>query len=394
MKRKYWALAIIFSLLTLIGCTPYYFYLKSGDLTHENWLASVYRSPDVWMRGADHWFLTGDPNETEVAHRRLGPNGGISTTMVNVPGFTCIKAKGDFQLQIFGTRGHNSAYLYGPSEALKNVTVTMQGNTLVINQIKPLPCMGKRVIVRVGVNQLRSLTQLGTGTIEGIHLESDDLTITSLNKGSIYLSGNLNLRCVKSNGGGPITVIGANTPCLDIFSNGFGSCINICGNVGVRYIVHHGVGDINIIGANSAGLNVLVNGRGKIGIEGPVNVQDIRAYGASCVLITNVQSQRLSLYMTGGAYVGLAGRVSHLFLQAKDSSNFLGRNLCVLEAYVLAKDKAHVNLNARNRIFASARAESSIYLFGKTGMTSQFVKDNAAIISLAAAERSQCCSRS
>lgn len=388
MKHYFWLGVIVLSLFTLIGCASHTYPYLTADFTQENWMPAVDTQPNLWTRGADHWFFTGDPNATEMASRHATSDAAISTTMIRVPDFTKLKVCGDFQVQIFGTYGHNSVYLYGPNEGVRNVSIKVVGDMLVVDQVGPAPRM-RNVIIRIGMNQLTNLIQLGHGTIEGIRLHSNGLAITSSNQGNIYLSGNVNLTKVMNTDGGSITVIGARTPCLDIVSTGSG-CVNICGNVGVRSIIHHGVGDINIIGANSGALSILADGFGKVGIQGVVNLQDVKALDKTKVFVTNVSSGNLSVRVSDHAYVGLAGHAANLNLEVLDYANFLGRYLCTDNAYVKTQKRAHVNVSVNNKLFASASEDSSIYIFGKPNMISQFVTNRATIVPVATGARSSC----
>ncbi|MCP6769734.1 hypothetical protein NL529_33295, partial [Klebsiella pneumoniae] len=74
---------------------------------------------------------------TEEANRQAPYADAISTTVVNVADFSQIKVNGSFQVQIFGTYGHNSVYVYGPNAGVSNVAVSVNGDKLSIRQKDP-----------------------------------------------------------------------------------------------------------------------------------------------------------------------------------------------------------------------------------------------------------------
>lgn len=373
MKRYLLLALVVFSWLLLAGCATHRYPYLNKHLAHESWMQFVDANPNMWTRGADNWFMTGDPNATEMADRNAPYSAAISTMMVKVPEFLNIKSNGDFQVQLFGTYGPSSVYVFGPNDAVRSVVVRVHGNTLCIDQVKNAPRSVRRVIIRVGVNQLGKLVQLGCGPIEAIQMHSMNLSIMSLGKGNIYLAGPVNLSRVTATNAGSVSVFGAVTPNLDIRTSGSGS-VNVSGRVGVHTIVHHGVGNINIIGADSDSLRIYTDGRGKIGIRGPVNLREIKARGKTCVFLCNA-------LINGGAYVwaydyakvGMAGSADNLYVETYKGARFEGRSMCVMNAFVRAHDWSHINITATNKIFAAATENGSVYFFGQPNIMSQYV---------------------
>jgi hypothetical protein len=387
MKRYLPILLVLFFILLLAGCaeqSP----RMGADATGEGWHQSVETNTHQWTRGADSWFLTGEPNATERENRHANPN-TISTKMVPLPGdFSNIKVGGDFQVQIFGS-DHNSVYVYGPKEGTQQVAVNLRGNTLCVTQTQtkqpqPIPRgIMNRVIVRIGVRSLHQLTQEGAGSIEAIQIQSNHLSITSTSTstGNIFLSGHVNLRHVKHAGCGRINVFGAYTPVLDIETSNKGT-VNICGNVGIRSITHVGWGDINIIGANTDALTVYTDGAGKIAMSGTVNVRKVTAKGNTCVYIYAVCSDHLEVDVRDSAHVGLSGYVNDLYVNTYGIARFEGRYLCAVNAFVRAHGKSHINTTASSKIFATADRRSTIYFFGPANLLSPVVKGDGTIIAI------------
>lgn len=353
------------------------------DKTVENWQAAVVSDARPWVRGADRWFMTGRANATELQNRRAPYANATSTLSVRVPSFNKIKVNGDFQVQLYGTsKGHNTVHVYGPNLGVRQVIVEVQGDTLCVLQAPNAPRLMQKVIIRIGIRDLRLLVQEGCGIIEGVNIHSGclDLIASKTSKGNIYLSGTMNVKSVVHSGSGSINVFGAVTPYLTIRTNGRGS-VNLSGNVGVSSIIHHGTADINIIGVNSDSLRILADGSGKISLNGPVCIKEIRAFGCVCVFANNVSSDAaLYVLLNNNARVGLAGRVGSLYVDASNTSSFMGRYLCATEAFVRAHDAAHVNVTAGNKIFASATQFGSIYFYGSPNVLSQFVSGNGVVM--------------
>jgi hypothetical protein len=384
---------IVVLALLLAGCA-YQRINPNVDLTCETWQRYVDTSPDQWVNGGDHrWFLTGCDNTAEAMNRRAPLHAAMSTMTVRVPrNFTNIKVNGNFQVQLVGTEESNAVFIYGPNSAIREVIVNVTQDTLYLKQSDNAPRCMNSVIIRIGIKNLRCLSQLGGGLIEGRLLSSNDLSVISSGSGHIYLGGELNLRNVKSMGSGSINIFGANTPSLNIMTSGAGS-VNICGRVGIRCITHHGCGNVNIIGANSNGVTIHTDGKGKIGIKGHVSIQEIIAKGRTCVYVYDLQGITTRVYLTDKAHVGLAGCIKNLYVDASKSSYFEGRYLSTEKAYVRARDAAHINVTANRQVFAAAMQNSSVYFFGPASILSQFVTESGIVVTLPGRTcgRPRCC---
>jgi hypothetical protein len=299
---------------------------------------------------------------------------------VKVPNFNSIKVDGAFQVQIYGTYDHDSVCVYGPNETVRDIAVEYRNGTLYVHQLKKSPWM-RHVIVRIGVQNLMTLTQLGCGTIEAVQIRSTMLCIYTSAKstGNIYLSGPVNLCRVVHHGCGSVNVFGAVTPQLDIYTAGLGD-LNICGNVGVRSITHHHRNNINIIGVNTDGLKIYTDGAGKIGLQGTMNIRQICARGNTCVFAYTANSVSIHADAYDRAVIGVSGCTQDLTVNTYGSSRFYGRFLCAQNAFVKARNWSHINVSAASKIFASASDHASVYFFGAPNNLSQFVGGYGVII--------------
>lgn len=364
----------------LASCTTTRYPTLNVDWTKESWMQEVPTSSAAWAQGADKWFLDGGPNKTEMTERRAPYSEAISTMSIKVPDFTNIQVKGDFQVQIFGTYEHNSVYIYGPNDVVRQMQVGVKGNTLFLGQVQKFNPIMNKVIVRIGIRRLNHLIQAGgCATIEGIQLRTNWLSVRSSGRGNIYLSGNMNLKDVTSTGLGTVSVFGAVTPALNITTAGGGD-VNVIGNVGVACIEHHGRNNINIIGANSDGLKIFADGAGKVAINGHANLKEVHTRGNVRVYLTRSESDSIYAYTYNNSVLGIAGRSVNFYANTYQTSKLQGRYLCVQNAFVRSFDWSHINISACSKIFASATQQSSIYFFGAPNVLSQFVSGSGVVI--------------
>lgn len=193
---------ILVSIFTLIGCSTPYQVNVNGNLAKETWMNQVNAiTPSAWTRNADPWFLSGDPNSLEKYLETTPQPIGTSIMSVRAGSFDNIIVNGPFEVQIAGGQDHDSVYVLGPNDAIRQVSVQSSHHTLKILQVKNPSANLKTIIVRIGVRNLRNITNLGKGTIYGRNIYSDCLTITECDCGSIILSGQMNLTKVKQYSG-------------------------------------------------------------------------------------------------------------------------------------------------------------------------------------------------
>ncbi|HSW70411.1 MAG TPA: DUF2807 domain-containing protein [Gammaproteobacteria bacterium] len=350
-----------------------------NNLLQENWQEQIDQDPVKWKKHADNWLWFGTPNAVECANRQAPYSEAMSTMMVKVPDFTEIKMDGDFQVQIDGRFQHNSVYLYGPNEEIRQIVVEVRDHRLDIHRaaIKD----PQHVIIRIAIHNLQKLIQNGSGKIQGRFIRANPLRLTSTGSGDLILTGRINVSELEQSGSGDITILGAYTPHLKIDSSGSGT-LNISGRVGVASINHSGSGDINIIGADSNSLFIWAEGLGKIGIKGLVNLKQVTASGNVGVYVDQVKSQDIYAYLRDKAMIGLSGQTKTLYIDARGSSIFAGSKLLSRYTYARAREWAHINTTADDRAFAAADDNSSIYIFGWPNVISPYVNDNAVIIPL------------
>ncbi len=371
MKIGNLLIAAFFCVMALVGCTHTNPDINQ-NLLQETWMRTVNLNPTIWTRGASRWFFTGEPTGVEN-YVNYAPNyKAMTMTAVKVPQFTRIHINGCFQVQLVGGQSQNSVVILGPNDAARQVTVRVEGNAILVSQVqndKKQMANLKSVIVRIGVCNLRHLKVSGNVDIEGRQLMGDRMVIDSTNSGNILLGGRINLAKVNNMGSGTISVLGAYTPCLNVYVQNNGR-VNISGRVGIQAINNCSNGNVSIIGADSMSLTVDAYGNSKTSIAGYVNLKHLVARDNACVHIYWVKSNGLHATLRGNARVGLAGTVTHMDLYAADNARFGGKYLHGGEIYVQTLNNAHANISGRRKIFASAVNSSSIYYFGAPSIVS------------------------
>ncbi len=376
MKIGNLLVAVFFCMITLLtGCATPHHPQVNQNLLQENWMRTINLNPMIWTQSGDRWFFTGEPNNVPT-------DNALSLTTVKVSQFTNININGCFQVQITGSQAQNSVSILGPNDGVRQVMVQTSRDTVVITQAqddKGHMTYLKNVIVRIGVRNLKHLKITGAANVEGRMLVSDGLVINANNSGNILLSGNVNVVTVNNGGPGPLSILGAYTPCLSVTNSGSGS-VNISGRVGIQAISNLRAGRVNIIGADSRSLAINACGNSITTVAGYVNLKRLNAIGNSCVHIYWVNSNGAHVALSGNARVGLAGTVTNLDLSATGNARFGGQYLHTNNIYVQTLNNSHANISARQKIFASASDDSSIYYFGSTNIVSRYSSDHAIVI--------------
>lgn len=389
--NRHFLIGIILSLiLTLSGCASQKVG-RSSDLSNETWMSQVTTSSAEWTRGADRWFIVGKANSTEIANRYAPYSFAMSDMNVRVPNFTKLKLIGNFEVQLFGTYSSpNSVRVVGPNDAVRQLRIQVDGDTLCVTQLQPVPSMG-RVIVRIGMNTLTYLMHSGCASVEGIQMKAQDLCIDSYGTGRIYLAGNINVRRINQMSSGPISIFGATSSCLIIDAIGPGATNLIGYNIWLKSILHRGYSNINVIGATSTGLKIDASGSGKISLNGNhININQIAATDQVCIFAYNVDSTALYINLFKNAKVGLMGYANQLTANATDNAIFYGQHLCACNAFVRASVCGHLNISAGGKMFASAVGASSVYFYGSPELMTPMAKGSALILPMVPAGARNC----
>lgn len=369
-----------FTALILTSCSCCF---QASDINpvKETWLCNINLDTNQWTRYADSWFLTGLPNRLEHSGLKSDPEKAETLMTIKVPDFDKVVINGSFQVQIVGNQEHNSVYILGSNISARQTSVEIRGQTLYIQQPTNRLTAFDKTIVRIGVRNLRCLTNLGCGNVYGRGIQSSNLSITSAGSGNIMLMGNINLTQINQTGMGTVTVMGANTPSLDIQVIGNGG-VNVCGHVGIHAINHRGDGEINILGADTDCLTIFASGCGTTSIVGFANLKKVTAINRSRVYLYWVNSDGTTVTESDDARVGLAGSTKMLNLNLKNHADFEGQYLRSDNIYVRTQDSAHANVATNQRLFAEARDKSSIYYFDSPKNKSDFTWGDGMIIPL------------
>lgn len=378
-------LAALFVLLffgPVTGCTPPPVLPENNTSLNETWPKQINTQPNLWLKNADNWFVTGNPNKLEKSLNKAQAARAediVAQTLLR-SSFNEIVVAGNFQVQIIGGQAKDSISAYGPRDLLKALKIESIGHKISI-----LPAEGvinlDRVIVRIGIKNLRKLTNLGAGDILGRGVTSKALMVTLQGSGNIYLGGNMNLKQVNQLGMGTITIIGAFTPSLFIEAPGDG-LINISGRVGIQSIHQTGNGCIRIIGADSDSLCINTFAAGRIEVVGTVNLQELKARGRSRIYMTCLRSSQLKVLAQNSAHVAFAGIAVQAHVYVADEARFSGQYLKTENMFVNTKNKAQANVSAYHEVFVSAQDQSQVYYYGQRTQMNNQISVNARVISL------------
>lgn len=377
MKHYFIVGCLIVASMLLAGCAFMQRSIMAPVCPVENWLSHIEHDTRAWMRGADEWFIKGNPNLQAMPCGDYGAP--LIDRKVKVPHFSRIKTDGDFQIRIVGSVSPEEVMMRGPRNAVQMIEVRVVDGILILHQMKKLSNMSY-VVIRVDMNCLDQLIQTGRGKIEGLQIRGN-LDILATGSGNIYLQGPMNVYRIRNVGRACVNIFDAITRELDIVTDGAGRT-NVCGAVGIRSIMHHGRTSISIIGANSNCLRIYADGTGTIGINGPVNLCELRAFKTTHVYLNKVMSGSLTVDARQNSHVGLAGVANSANIHADDAAYVSATRLCADAAFVRTFRQSHVNINAREKVFVSAVDNSSIYFFGKPAILSQFSRDNGMIVAM------------
>lgn len=368
-------------LITLTSCadTDLYNTQVRPDLSREDWIKNVNLNPNVWTKGADSWFIMGKPTNLERSSINAPYSTALTTSMVRVPDFTTLKVEGRFKVQIMGRQQHNSAYIFGPNDAVRDIVTEIHGDTVYIHEAKNSKAnYMDKVLVRVGVKNLRNLIEAGNVQVEGRELTSDNLCIKSSSSCNTYLAGNMNVTNIIQAGSGDLTIIGAYTPSVNVRMIGKGN-VNIDGRVGLNVIENNG-GDLNVIGADSSAVTIMTGGYSTTSIVGYANVKKITAKNSSRVYLYWVNSDGSYVNAYDNSRIGLAGAARNMNVDVASSARFEGQYLRAENIYVRTHGYSHANVNASRKMFAAALDNSSIYFYGSPNIVSRYTSRSSTII--------------
>lgn len=362
-------------LLSSCGC----YQLCPISPSAETWLCNIHLDSRAWTRCADSWFFDGRPNSIERRILHSSPDRPATFMNVRVPDFDKIIVNGSFQVQIVGGQAHNSLYVLGSNPLARQVSVRVCNGTLYLIQPTTPATIHYKTIVRIGVRDLKSITQLGCGDIYGRYICSSGLSIFSAGMGNIIMSGSMNLTRIKQIGTGKITLLGVNAPCFDLTVLGNGH-VNIEGRVGVKSIIHRGNGLVNILGADTNQLCILTSGCGITTVVGTANLKKVISINTSRVYLYWVNSPETWVYAADQARIHLAGKTHVLHINLKNMAEFKGQFLQSDEIFVRTDNFSHANLATHYQLFAEAKSHSSIYYFGHPSQFSRFTSGLGIII--------------
>ncbi len=379
MKKLYLFIGTFFILLLTACASTTQRSSFDQILLNENWIQKINTNPDIFVKHADPWFLSGSANGIENSVKDMPYSSAISMLKVRVPNFTNLTVNGPFQVQIVPTKTRNKVSVIGPNNQVRQLMFSVNGNTLNIAVPKDAPINCNNVIVRIEMRELNQLINSGPGDVLGRNIATSHLKISAYGSGHIYLVGRMNVTNISHFGSGCIVLIGADTPCLIVKIIGNGN-LNISGRVGLQTLNQTGNGYVNIIGLDSNSLNIGASGAGKISLAGYAKVKNVVAVDSSQIYLYWVLTDDLHIIGRNNARIALAGCAENLDINLSDNAQFLGKYLHANQVYVRTADASHANVSAARRIYAAASGNSGIYFYGSPTIISRYVSGQSAIV--------------
>jgi hypothetical protein len=375
MKTYHLLGSVLTGLLLLTGCSTnsgYFVRQTSENASCETWIQRTQIDTSRFTQDADCWYFTGAPT---------CQRGYTVATHVQATAFTKIHIDGPYKIELVGQPEGNSIEILGTPLATHHTATAIHGDTLYIYPTKEnhQGVNLAAVTLRIGIQELTSIIDNGTGLVEGRNILSHSLNIISTNRAPIILTGKINLHCISEYGSGRISVLNAYSPDLQIYVLGNGT-VNVSGRIALHHITKKGAGNIYILGANSDFLTINSAGSGETVINGHVNLKTLTASQSGRVYIYWVESNDLYVNLYDQARVGLAGIANTLYLQAEGASRFEGKFLRANRIYAHTRGWSHANLNPGIQLFASATDNSSIYYAGPSSRVSAYTFINGTII--------------
>jgi hypothetical protein len=367
----------------LCSCSQGNYY--ESHVNHQLLPAKTYfpcnMDPNQWTRGADSWFLTGEPNSVERYAQSAPSRQAMTISAVKVPSFTKLDVEGSFQVQINGNQDQNSVYILGPNDALRQIAINVDHQTLSIKQDPASKTKFTNVIIRVGMNYLEQIDYAGCSKISGRNILSRNLALHSHGTDNIFLEGSLHVKEITQDGSGKIVLLGVYGTCSSVCVKNTGS-VNLAGSIGIHDIKNTQGGTVRIVGAHSNNLTINNEGKSLTALTGNVNLKNVTAKDQSIVFIHGVNAGYINVSETDNAYVDLTGRTVNLNIETADTAQFEGRYLFTRHLYVKATGSSHVNARASDKAFIYASGNSSVYFFGPASIMSANTYGNAAVFPL------------
>ena len=384
MKQIITLMSIFVTAFILMSCSAGRYPYPTHDLGQEDWRGMIETDANRWALKADQWFLAGGPSPSAIANQQATYGEAISRETVRVSNFNTIRVNGDFQVQIVGSPYTDSVTIEGPNAKVRAIDVTVSNNgVLCITQLKKAPPGMGQVIVRICIKQLHRLEHNGTGNVEGIRLNSNNLQVVASGCSNIFLAGHLNVTRIIARGPGTVNIFTIDSNDTEIQTSGNGS-VNLSARraVWLRSITHYGTGNVNVIGARSRHLMINTSGSGKIGISGHVSVKEIRASGKTYVFIENSTSDMPCIYVYDNAQVGIAGRAGIFSGYTTRNSRLWARYLLAHTSYLEASGTSHMNVYATDKVFATVSDYATIYYYGDPAILTPFERNYGTVINM------------
>lgn len=374
--KKHGLISILFLLLSACAHSVSQ---GASDVAQENWRSKNHLEPDAWTAGASPWFFSGKSDVSQNSRTWTLSSCDQIRNYLRSPIHIKTSENNRCELTITGDESSRAQIAVRSQEGVLNFE----------HNVDAKPSL-RLANIELSIPYLRSIKQFGQGQIEIRNMRSANLSIQQSGDGAIYLSGNVNLSNVIANGRGLLTVVGARSSALNLKTSE-NAQVYLNGQLSISKLRADGHSKIAIMGASGQASQLFAAQDARVqilGLNQQWNISQIQAQDRTQLFLENINGSDLLVQTQDQSIVGVSGRAQQLTVNTKGSSQFLGMNLKVQDAFVRAEGGSHSNVWVLNKIFASSRDRSSIYYFGDPARLSDFTFDHGLILPMEFANRS------
>lgn len=185
---------------------------------------------------------------------------GTLKTETRTPGnFTKIETSGSFELEVTAGQPSSVVTVSADDDMLPDVKTTVSGDVLSIST-RGIHFMGHKIVVKIGVPKLSSISASGANRISASNLAGDSFTIEGSGSTKAILSGKVDKLVIDVSGAGHVEAMNLAAKSAEVDTSGAGHVeVNASDKLSVRI---SGAGKVIYLGNPS--IDQSVSGAGKI----------------------------------------------------------------------------------------------------------------------------------
>jgi hypothetical protein len=253
--------------------------------------------------------------------------------------FSQIKVTGHLDVNLRSGFKKPILILKGDPRDLAKLSTINDNGFLKIQLDNTAPRFGP-VSMEIRAGHLSSFEYRGSGSIKGMHLNSNALDLFINNSGRTVLGGNINVRTLKIKGSGYTEIQG-------------------------------------IYGYSSA---IILSGRSRVQLTGVANLTNIDMSGESWLSMHWVKSYNLKIRARDHTLIQLAGIAEKMDVELWGYAHFNGRFLRVKNIFAKTHDRSLAEITSTNKQHTLATDASDIYFYPAPKMKTDFMAYDGAVL--------------